>query len=71
MAVSLASKSEKSSRLGLVSECRREDLYGVGGSVLDLGHEYQGFGVDSLEGDEQGEHRGVSGYLDLFGELRQ
>ena len=28
-------------------------------------------GVEALEGDEQGEHSGVRGYLDLLGELRQ
>ena len=70
MALSLAAKSEKSSKFGSVSECRRKCLYGVGGSVLDLSLE-ELVGVEVLEGEEQGEHRGVRGYLDLLGELRQ
>ena len=28
-------------------------------------------GVEALVGEELGEHNGVRGYLDLFGELRQ
>ena len=42
---------------------------GVGGSALDLSLE-EVEGVDE-HGVEQGEHNGVSGYLDLFGELKQ
>ena len=70
MVLSLAAKSEKSSKFGSVSEVRRSCLYGVGGSALDLSLD-ELVGEDDLEGEEQGEHRGVSGYLDLFGELRQ
>lgn len=67
MAVSLAVKTAKSRMFGSVSDIKRDDLYGVGGSVLDRTCGPGGF----LPGEELGEHRGVRGYLDLLGELRQ
>ena len=65
MAVSLLNKSEYSNKLGSVSEHRRDGLYGVGGSVLDLSLDV------ALAGEDLGEQSGVRGYLDLLGELRQ
>ena len=63
MSDSLLNKFEYSNKLGSVSEHRRDHLYGVGGSVLDLSLD--------VAGEELGEHSGVKGYLDLLVELRQ
>ena len=72
MAVSLAVNSEKSKMCGSVSDLNREDaLYGVGGSILVRTRELDGEEEDAFEGEERGEHRGVRGYLDRFGVLRQ
>ena len=66
--VSLAVNTEKSIKFGSVSDTNREDLNGVGGSVGKRGQDLAG---DCLDADEHGEQRGVKGYLDLLGELKQ
>ena len=68
MVVSFVKSSEWSSKLWSVSEYRRRDLYGVGGSDLDLRRKEGGV---VQVGVEEGEQSGVRGYFDLLGELKQ